>query len=129
MTSLLSNITLVRFLLMVVAALTLISAANAQVTKPTVYKIAEAGVPMDLPAGWEASKDPNGTHVILKKDAGGYVLFSMSVLPRDPSMTVDSLYATFSEGIFEEARKDWKGFKPGDLMKDSQNGMAVRAQK
>jgi len=121
--------TLVRFLLIVIATLTLISAANAQVTKPTVYKIAEAGIQMDLPAGWEASKDPNGTHLILKKDAGGYVLFSLSVLGRDPSMTVDSLYAAFSEGIFEGARKDWKGFKPSDVMKDTQGGMAVRAQK
>lgn len=129
MTSIVLNRILVRFLLIVVAALTLISAANAQVTKPTIYKIAEAGIQMDLPAGWEASKDPNGTHVILKKDAGGYVLFSMSVLARDPSTTVDSLYAAFSEGIFEEAKKDWKGFKPGDVMKDTQSGMAVRAQK
>src|ERR1051325_875161 len=129
MISLLSNMTLVRFLLMVIVTLTLISAANAQGTKPTVYKIAEAGIQMDLPAGWEASKDPNGTHLILKKDAGGYVLFSLSVLGRDPSMTVDSLYAAFSEGIFEEAKKDWKDFKAGDLMKDTQSGMAVRAQK
>ena len=129
MTSIVPNRILFRFLLMVVAALTLISAANAQATKPTVYKIAEAGIQMDLPAGWEASKDPNGTHLILKKDAGGYVLFSMSVLARDPALSFDSLYAAFSEGIFEEAKKDWKGFKPGDLMKDNQNGMAVRAQK
>jgi hypothetical protein len=129
MTSLFSNMTLVRSLLMVIAMVTLVSAANAQVTKPTVYKITEAGIQMDLPSGWEASKDPNGTHLILKKDAGGYVLFSMSVLARDPSMTVDSLYAAFAEGIFQEAKKDWKDLKPGDVMKDSQGGMAVRTQK
>ena len=129
MTSIVPNRILIRLLLIVIAALTLISAAKAQATKPTVYKIAEAGIQMDLPSGWETSKDPNGTYLILKKDAGGYVLFSLSVLARDPSMTVDSLYAAFAEGIFEEAKKDWKGFKPGDLMKDTQNGMAVRAQK
>src|SRR3982751_2169326 len=129
MTSGLQRQIVTRFAFIAFAVCSLVSVAAAQGTKPTVYKIAEAGIQIDLPAGWEASKDPNGTHLILKKDAGGYVLFSMSVLARDPSMTVDSLYAAFSEGIFEEAKKDWKGFKPGDVMKDSQNGMTVRAQK
>jgi len=129
MTSFVPGMTLVRFGLMAIAVLTLISAANAQGTIPTVYKIAEAGIQIDLPSGWEANKDPNGTHVISKKDAGGYELFSLSVLPRDPSVTIDALYAAFSEGIFEEAKKDWKGFKAGDVMKDTQSGMAVRAQK
>jgi hypothetical protein len=114
---------------MAITLLTLLSAANAQGTKPTVYKIAEAGVQINLPTGWEASKDPNGTHVISKKDAGGYVLFSISVLPSDPSVTLDGLYAAFSEGIFEEAKKDWKGFKPDVLIKDNVNGMAIRGQK
>jgi len=129
MTSFVPGMTLVRFGLMAIAVLTLISAANAQGTKPTVYKIAEAGIQIDLPSGWEANKDPNGTHVISKKDAGGYELFSLSVLPRDPSVTIDALYAAFSEGIFEEAKKDWKGFKPDVLIKDNLNGMAIRAQK
>ena len=50
-------------------------------------------------------------------------------LPRDPSVNVDSLFAAFSDGIFQEAKKDWKGFKQGEVLKDTQNGMAVRAQK
>jgi hypothetical protein len=101
---------------------------SAQTAK-SVYKIPEAGIQLELPAGWDASKDANGTHVILKKDAGGYVVFSISVLPRDPSMTVDTLYSAFSEGVIENARKDWKGFKAGDIIKDTQNGMALRVQK
>jgi hypothetical protein len=103
--------------------------AQAQVPKSTVYTIPEAGVQMDLPWGWEASKDPNGSYVIVKKDADGYVVMSMNVLPREPTMTIDSLYAAFSEGIFDNAKKDWKGFKTGDLVKDTQSGMALRAQK
>jgi hypothetical protein len=66
---------------------------------------------------------------MMKKDGDGYVLFSLSVLPRDPSVTIDSLFGAFSEGIFEQARKDWKGFKPGTVIKDSTDGMALRAQK
>ena len=109
--------------------LTIMSAANAQTSKPTVYKIPEAGVQVDIPSGWETTKDPKGNHVITKKDAGGYVVLSMSVLPSDPSVTFDTLYAAFSQGIFEEAKKDWKGFNPGDVVKDSLGGMAMRAQK
>jgi len=105
------------------------SAAQAQAAKTTVYKIAEAGVQIDVPDGWKASQDASGSHVIVKKDGDGYVVLTMNVLPREPSMTVDVLYAAFSEGVFENAKKDWKGFKPGELMKDTQNGMAVRAQK
>jgi len=118
-----------RFTLLAVTLLMVISAANAQGAKPVVYKIVDAGVQMDLPSGWEASKDSNGTHTISKKDGGGYVVFSLTVLPRDPSVTIDVLFDAFSEGILENARKDWKGFKPGTLIKDNLNGMAVRAQK
>ena len=117
------------FQFVLIAFFALVSAAHAQTTKSTIYKIPEAGIQVELPPGWEASKDANGTHVIVKKDADGYVVLSMSVVPRDPSMTVDVTYAAFSEGVFETARKDWKGFKAGEIMKDTQNGMAVRAQK
>lgn len=129
MTSLLPRRTFARFTLITLAVLTLISSANAQGAKPTVYKIGEAGVQMDLPSGWETSKDQNGTYTISKKDGNGYVLFSFSVLPRDASMTVDALFDAFSGGIFESAKKDWKDFKPGTVLKDNANGMAVRAQK
>ena len=129
MTSHLYKRTLVRISLMAITLLTIGTAVNGQNAKPTVYKIAEAGVQIELPSGWEASKDPSGNHVISKKDAGGYVVFSISVLPRDASVSFDSLYGAFSEGIFEEAKKDWKGFQPGTVVKDSQNGMALRAQK
>ena len=129
MTSHVPGRTLVRFALTAIAGLTLLSAANAQGTKPTVFKIADAGIQMDLPSGWEEHKDPNGTYTIVKKDGDGYVLFSVSVLPRDPSVTIDALFGAFAEGIFESARKDWKGFKPGTVIKDTSDGMAVRAQK
>jgi hypothetical protein len=104
-TSFLAVRTLVQFSLTAVVLLTLISAANAQGTKPTVYKIAEAGVQLDLPSGWEAGKVPNGTIAISKKDSGGYVVFSVSVLPREPSLTIDTLFEAFSEGIYESAGK------------------------
>jgi hypothetical protein len=120
---------LVRFTLTATVLLTLISAAHAQGAKPTVYKIAEAGVQLDLPSGWEAKKVPNGTIAISKKDSVGYVVFSVSVLPREPSLTIDTLFEAFSEGIYESARKDWKDFKAGTLIKDTTDGMAVRAQK
>jgi hypothetical protein len=128
MTSVMTR-TLVRLTLTAIALLTVISVAHAQAAKPTVYKIADAGVQIDLPTGWEAGKDPNGSHTIMKKDGDGYVLFSLSVLPRDPSVTIDALFGAFSEGIFEQARKDWKGFKPGTVLKDTTDGMALRAQK
>ena len=118
--------------LLVLAGITLLklgSSVNAQGSKPTVYKIAEAGVQMDLPAGWETSKDANGTYSVTKKDAGGYVVFSVSVLPRDPSVSLDSLFGAFSEGLIENAKKDWKDFKPGTVIKDTAGDMAIRAQK
>jgi len=117
------------FTLALVTVLTLISAAQGQGSKPTVYKVAEAGIQMDVPSGWETGKDPNGTHTISKKDGDGYVVLSVSVLPRDPAVSFEALFAAFSEGIFEGAKKDWKGFKPGTVMQDKADGMAVRAQK
>ena len=129
MTSLLQTKIVSRFALIAFAVCALVSVAAAQATKPTVYKIAEAGVQIDLPAGWEAAKDAHGTHTISKKDGGGYVVLSLSVLPRDPEVTIDSLFAAFAEGIFESAKKEWKDFKPGTVVKDTTDGMAVRAQK
>ena len=119
----------IKFLLLAVASCAMLSVAEGQDTKTTVYKIAEAGIQLDLPAGWEASKDPNGTILIIKKDAGGYELYSFTVLGRDPALTIETTYAAFSEGIFEKAKSEWKGFKPGELVKDTQGGMALRAQK
>ena len=112
-----------------VALLAIFTIANAQDGKATIYKISEAGVQVNLQSGWKAEKDPNGTIVISKKDGDGYVLFSMSVLKSDPSITLDTLFAAFSEGVFENAKKDWKGFKTDQILKDTLRGMAVRAQK
>src|SRR5215471_10915285 len=94
-----------------------------------IYKIPEAGIRIDLPAGWEVSRDSSGNHLIMKKDGDSYVVLAMSVIPREPSMTIDVVYALFSEGALKNAKRDWKGFKAGEIMKDTQNGMAVRAQK
>ena len=118
-----------RLALATVIVLMIVCSAQAQQEKPKVYKISDAGVQLDLPAGWEASKDPDGTVVIAKKDNGDYVLFSLSVLSSDPAVTLDKLFAAFAEGIFQNAKKDWKNFKPGDVVSDTQGGMPLRAQK
>ena len=116
-------------LLISIASLAALSNIVAQGDKPSVYKIADAGVQIDLPPGWASDKDPQGTIVISKKDGDAYVVYSLAVLPHDPSMTVDNLFAAFSERILERAKKDWKGFKSEAVINDSQGGMAVRAQK
>ena len=120
---------LVKASLMAIALLAMLPNAVAQNDKPSVYKIAEAGVQVDLPPGWEVSKEADGTILMLKKDAGGYVIYSLSVLSRDPSVTLDAMFGAFSEGIFDKAKKDWKGFKAGEVIKDSQGGMALQGQK
>jgi hypothetical protein len=52
MTSLVQRKTVTRFALLAFVVCSVISVAAAQATKPTVYKIAEAGVQLDLrPAG------------------------------------------------------------------------------
>ena len=124
----LKQLTLARFSAIAFAVFALVSAVAAQSAQPTIYKIAEAGVQIDLPPGWDAEKVPNGTYTISKKDSGGYMVFSVIILTGDPNATVDSLFAVFAERIFEHAQKDWKDFKPGALIKDTTNGMAVRAQ-
>ena len=119
-----------RYLLLAFMLPAIYSPAPAQTPpRSNTYKIAEAGIQLDLPAGWEASKDPNATYTIMKKDGDSYVVYSMSVVPRDPSMTADTRFAAFSEVILEHAKKEWKGFKAGDIMKDTLNGMDIRAQK
>jgi len=115
--------------LVTIALLAGLSTASAQDAKSTVYKIPEAHVQINLPPGWTPEKDSKGTIVIMKKDADGYVLFTMMVLPRDPSIDLDGLFAAFSEGILENAKKDWKNLKPGTVLKDTQAGMGLRAQK
>jgi len=115
--------------LVIVVTLFVNLTAHAQQNNVQVYKITEAGVQLDLPGGWEATKDANGAIVISKKDADSYVLYSLSVLSSDPSVTLDNLFAAFAQGIFENAKKDWQGFKTGEITKDTQGGMPVRAQK
>lgn len=116
-------------LLLSVVLLAIFSTANAQAGKASVYKIAEAGIQVNLPSGWEVEKDPKGLVTFSKKDGDGYVVLSMSVLATHPSITFDQLFGLFSEGVFEQVKKDWKDFKSNPVMKDTQGGMAVRAQK
>lgn len=112
-----------------VALLAIFSNVNGQDAKPIVYKIPEAGVQINLPPGWSAEKDAKGVVVLSKKDSEGYVLFSLSVLKTTPSISFDELFGAFSQGVLENVKKDWKDFKASSVMKNTQDGMAVRAQK
>jgi len=129
MTFLTAKQRILQFLFLGIALVAICSAAHGQNAQTITYKIPEAGIRIDLPAGWEVSRDQGGTHLIMKKDGDGYVVLSMSVIPREPSMTIEVVYALFSEGVLKNLKRDWKGFKAGEIMKDMQNGMAVRAQK
>src|SRR6185503_10427251 len=95
-------------LLLGVALLAILSSANAQDGKASVYKMSEAGIQVNLPAGWKTERDPKGVVVFSKKDGDGYVIFSLSVLASNPSITFDELFGAFSEGVFEQVKKDWK---------------------
>jgi hypothetical protein len=120
---------LMKACLITVALVAGLSTASAQDAKATVYKIPEAQIQMNLPPGWSAEKDSKGTIIIMKKDSDGYVLFSMAVLPREPSNNLDALFAAFSGVVLENAKRDWKNFKAGTVQKDTQAQMEVRAQK
>lgn len=100
----------------------------AQQNKPSVYKIAEAGIQFTLPAGWAAEKDNSGTVTVSKKENDTYVVIALTGLPSDPSMTLDKEFTVFSQGIFDNVKKDWKTYKAEDVAKDTQNGMSVIIQ-
>ena len=120
---------LIRIFGLSIALLAIFSTVNAQDGKATVYKVPDAGIQVNLPPGWNAEKDAKGVVVISKKDSEGYILFSLSVLDTAPSVSFDELFGAFSQGVLENVKKDWKNFKAGAVMKDTQDGMAVRAQK
>ena len=100
----------------------------AQQDKASVYKINEAGIQLTVPAGWAVEKDKNGTVTVSKKENDTYVVIAVTVLPGDPSMTLDKEFAAFSEGIFESVKKDWKAYKAEDVAKATQSGMPLIAQ-
>jgi hypothetical protein len=118
-----------RLLGLSVALLSIFSTASAQDAKATVYKIPEAGIQVNLPPGWDAEKNAKGVVVISRKETDGYVVFSLSVLNTNPSLSFDELFTAFSQGVLENVKKDWKSFRAGSVMKNTQGGMAVRAQK
>src|SRR5580765_4816602 len=89
-------------ILLLAVALLAFSTANAQDAKASVYKISEAGIQVNVPAGWKVEKDAKGVVLFSKKDAEGYVLFSASVLESHPAITFDELFTAFSEGVFEQ---------------------------
>jgi hypothetical protein len=111
-----------------VTAIVLSQTAFAQQPQPTVYSVSEAGVQLTLPAGWEAEKDKKGNLTVSKKEADGYVVIALTVLPIDASMTLDKEFAAFSAGIFDNIKKDWKAYKAEDVGKDTQDGMQVISQ-
>ncbi len=119
-----------RFLVFAAIAIAIVlpQTALAQKDKATVYKVADAGVQFTLPAGWTAEKDKNGTVTVSKKDNDTYVVIAVTTLPTDPSMTLDNEFAAFSEGIFDNVKKDWKTYKADAVSKDTQSGMPLIVQ-
>ena len=100
----------------------------AQQNKPSLYKVAEAGIQFSVPAGWSVEKDKNGTVTVSRKENDTYVVIAVTMLPTDPSITLDKEFAAFSEGIFDSVKKDWKTYKAEPVAKDAQNGMSVIVQ-
>src|SRR5437870_2889256 len=119
-----------RFLFIAAIALAIVlpHTTLAQQDKPSVYKIAEAGFQFTVLAGWQTEKDKNGTVTVSKKENDTYVVIAVAVLPTDASMTLDKEFAAFSEGVFDSAKKDWKGYKAEPVVKDTQNGMSIIVQ-
>src|SRR5438105_4941330 len=66
---------------------------STQKDKATVYKVDAAGVQFTVPANWEVEKDKNGTVTVSKKENDTYVVISVTVLPTDPSLTLDKEFA------------------------------------
>src|SRR5438128_4095579 len=116
------------FMAAIAIAVNLSQTTLAQQDKASVYKINEAGIQFTVAAGWEVEKDKNGTVTVSKKETDTYVVIAVTVLPTDPSMTLDKEFAAFSEGIFESVKKDWKTYKAEDVDRRTQGGMPLIVQ-
>ena len=123
-----SRINRFAFTAAVAIAIVLPQTTFAQQDKASVYKIAEAGFQFTVPAGWQTEKDKNGTVTLSKKEDDTYVVLAVAVLPTDASMTLEKEFAAFSEGIFENVKKDWKNYKAEAVTNDKQNGMSIIIQ-
>jgi hypothetical protein len=121
--------TAVFWILLLTLAFGLSSAIKAQ-DNASAYKLTDAGIQFNVPPGWHAEKDPNGTTIVAKKEADGFVVFAVSVLPVPPnaSVTLEAAFGAFSEGVLGSVKKDWKDFKPDEPVKDTENGMNVMIQ-
>ncbi|MFN2577241.1 MAG: hypothetical protein ABR607_06070 [Pyrinomonadaceae bacterium] len=109
-------------------AVTAPQTALARQDKASVYKVVEAGIEFTVPTGWEAEKDTNGTVTVSRKENDTYVVIAVTVLPTDPSLTLDKEFAAFSEGIFDSVKKDWKNYKADEISKRTQAGMPIVVQ-
>jgi hypothetical protein len=93
-----------------------------------VYKLKEAGIQFEVPAGWEV-ETIGGTFVLKKKEQdNNFMLATIAEMPPSESLD-DSFKEYWTAFAVNNGDKDFKDVKPaGEVEKTAQNGFALIRQ-
>jgi hypothetical protein len=95
----------------------------------SVFKFREAGIQFLVPPGWEVETDKSGTVTFSKLQDASFVVAAFSTLPPEASdLTPEAQFKAAAEGVFSDAKKDFKEFKLGAIQKETQNSMPLTSQ-
>jgi hypothetical protein len=96
----------------------------------SLYKFKDAGIQLLVPAGWEVETGKDGTVTFSKHQGDSIMVAAISTLPPEASdLTPEAQFKAVSQGVFENAKKDFKDLKLlVEPQKTTQNGMTLTSQ-
>jgi hypothetical protein len=100
-----------------------------QQTGESPYTDKELGIQFLVPAGWEVEKDKEGNLTVSKSDGNKFIVAAITTLPPEAAqLSPQAQLKAFSEGVFSNAKKEFKGLKLDEPAKGTLNGMTTLYQ-
>jgi hypothetical protein len=111
------------------AAFVTTSTTADQQTGESPYTYKELGIRFLVPAGWEVERDKEGNLTISKADGDKFIVAAITTLPPEAAqLSPQEQLKAFSQGVFSNAKKEFKELKLDAPAKGTLNGMTSLGQ-
>jgi hypothetical protein len=111
------------------AAFVTASTTTEQQTGETPFADKQLGIQLLVPAGWEIEKGKEGTLTVSKADGNKFVVAAITTLPPEATqLSPQAQLKAFSQGVFSNAKREFKGLKLSEPAKGTLNGTTTLSQ-
>jgi hypothetical protein len=113
----------------VMAAFVTTSITGDQQTGESPYTDKELGIKFLVPAGWEVERDKEGNLTVSKSVGDKFIVAAITALPTEAAqLSPQEQLKAFSQGVFSNAKKEFKELKLDVPAKGTLNGTTTLYQ-